>query len=88
MVYVTEPILVKEMLANYYKFAKARGGNPIIRKLMKGVIDAKGDKWVKHRKIINPAFHVEKLKVYSPFSLSITILKKKSNTSKFVYICL
>ncbi|XP_023758186.1 cytochrome P450 CYP72A219 [Lactuca sativa] len=66
MVYVTEPAMVKEMLANYYEFQKSRGGNPLVRKLMKGVIDAEGDQWAKHRKIINPAFHMEKLRHMVP----------------------
>lgn len=70
MVYVTEPAMVKEMLANYYEFQKSRGGNPLVRKLMKGVIDAEGDQWAKHRKIINPAFHMEKLKVHAPSLVS------------------
>ncbi|KAI3778602.1 hypothetical protein L2E82_07982 [Cichorium intybus] len=62
MIQVTEPAMIKEILGDYYKFQKSRGGNPLIRKLMKGLIDAEGDQWVKHRKIINPAFHIEKLK--------------------------
>ncbi|KAC9469349.1 hypothetical protein E3N88_45778 [Mikania micrantha] len=30
--------------------------------LARGLANVEGDQWVKHRKIINPAFHVEKLK--------------------------
>lgn len=63
-VQVTEPAMIKEILADYYKFQKSRG-NPLFRKLMKGLVDVEGDQWVKHRKIINPAFNIEKLKVHA-----------------------
>jgi cytochrome P450 len=31
--------------------------------LADGVVNYEGEKWAKHRRILNPAFHVEKLKV-------------------------
>ena len=37
--------------------------NPLTRLLAIGVINYEGEKWAKHKKIINPAFHFEKLKV-------------------------
>lgn len=63
MVYISEPAMVREILTNYSKFQKSRGGNPLMRKLMKGLLDVEAEQWVKHRKIIGPAFHAEKLKV-------------------------
>ncbi|KAM0000846.1 putative secologanin synthase [Helianthus debilis subsp. tardiflorus] len=62
IVHVSEPSMVREVLANYRKFQKARSGNPLRNLLAMGLFFAEGDRWVKHRKIINPAFHVEKLK--------------------------
>ncbi|PON69782.1 Cytochrome P [Parasponia andersonii] len=35
--------------------------NPFIHYLSDGIILDDGEKWVKRRKIINPAFHLEKL---------------------------
>ncbi|KAI9083496.1 hypothetical protein K1719_034438 [Acacia pycnantha] len=37
--------------------------NPLIRLLVTGLTDYEGEKSAKHRKIINPAFNVEKLKI-------------------------
>ncbi|GJR25090.1 cytochrome P450 CYP72A219-like protein [Tanacetum coccineum] len=47
-------------------FPQARGGNPLVMLLGKGLFVADADQWAKHRKIINPAFHVEKLKHMLP----------------------
>ncbi|CAI9296484.1 unnamed protein product [Lactuca saligna] len=66
LVHISEPTMIREILANYYQFQKPRGGNPLTKLLAKGLIDAEADQWIKHRKIINPAFHVEKLKHMVP----------------------
>ncbi|KAI7740929.1 hypothetical protein M8C21_033056 [Ambrosia artemisiifolia] len=66
VVHVSEPTMIREVLANYKTYQKQRGGNPLTKLLVKGMIDAEGDQWVKHRKIINPAFHMEKLKHMIP----------------------
>ncbi|KAI3694038.1 hypothetical protein L1987_76996 [Smallanthus sonchifolius] len=66
VVHITDPPMIKEILGNYEEFQKQRGGNPLGRLLAKGLVDVEGDQWVKHRKIIKPAFHVEKLKHMGP----------------------
>ncbi|KAF5801435.1 putative secologanin synthase [Helianthus annuus] len=66
IIHITDPSMIKEILGNYEDFQKQRGGNPLTRLLAKGLVDVEGDQWVKHRKIINPAFHVEKLKHMVP----------------------
>ncbi|KAJ0725304.1 putative secologanin synthase [Helianthus annuus] len=66
VVHVSEPTMIREVLANYNLYQKARGGNPPTKLLVAGLIDVEGDQWVKHRKIINPAFHMEKLKHMVP----------------------
>ncbi|KAJ0678184.1 putative secologanin synthase [Helianthus annuus] len=63
VVHVSEPAMIREVLTNYNTYQKPRGGNPLTKMLARGLIDVEGDQWVKHRKIINPAFHMEKLKV-------------------------
>jgi len=66
VVHISEPAMIKDILANNYQFQKPRGGNPVIKLLATGLADAECDRWSKHRKIINPAFHVEKLKHMVP----------------------
>ncbi|KAI3696097.1 hypothetical protein L1987_79106 [Smallanthus sonchifolius] len=78
MVHITEPAIVKEVLANNYQFQKLRRGNPLIKLLLTGLADAESEQWSKHRKIINPAFHVEKLKsIYIPGSRFIPTKRNK-----------
>lgn len=60
-----DPDTIKEALNKSNQFLKVKGGNPLTKLLATGLVFYEGDKWVKHRKIINPAFHVDKLKVYS-----------------------
>nr|GEZ71022.1 cytochrome P450 CYP72A219-like [Tanacetum cinerariifolium] len=55
--------MIKEILNNYEDFQKTR---VLLRFLARGLVDVEGDQWMKHRKIINPAFHVEKLKHMVP----------------------
>ncbi|KAJ0662197.1 putative secologanin synthase [Helianthus annuus] len=62
VVHVSEPSMVREVFANYRKFQKTRGGNPLRNLLAKGLFFAECDRWVKQRKIINPAFHIQELK--------------------------
>ena len=62
-VYITDPNLIKEALNKTSNFQKLRGGNPLFKLLASGLVSAEGETWAKHRKIMNPAFHLEKLKV-------------------------
>lgn len=62
MINISKPELIREALTKMQDFQKAKW-NPIIDKLFPGLVCYEGEKWSRHRKIINPAFHVEKLKV-------------------------
>ncbi|KAG2590304.1 hypothetical protein PVAP13_5NG275500 [Panicum virgatum] len=65
-VIVNDPRLVREVLANRSGHFRKRRHNGLVRRLANGLVSHDGDKWAAHRKIINPAFHLEKLKKMLP----------------------
>ncbi|KAI9083489.1 hypothetical protein K1719_034431 [Acacia pycnantha] len=62
---LANPEDIKEVFNNISVFEKVKF-NPLGKFLITGVFDYNGEKWVKHRRIINPAFHLEKLKLMLP----------------------
>ncbi|KAL8148719.1 cytochrome P450 CYP72A219-like [Apium graveolens] len=58
---ILEPELIKEILMNNKDFKKPTP-NPLAKYLVSGLTGYEDEKWSKHRKIINPAFYVDKLK--------------------------
>jgi cytochrome P450 len=65
-IFISDPQLVKEVLlnelGNYY-----RPEGSILHKIIplvgRGLANLNGEEWVVHRRILDPAFHVETLKV-------------------------
>ncbi|EEF44378.1 cytochrome P450 CYP72A219 [Ricinus communis] len=68
-VIIMDPELIREILTRKFEFQKPEVG-PTMKLFLKGLANIDGDKWVKHRKIINPAFHIEKLKGMLPFFMA------------------
>ncbi|KAG7581956.1 Cytochrome P450 superfamily [Arabidopsis suecica] len=62
---ITNPEQIKEVFNKIYDFEKA-ATFPLFRLLAGGLASYKGDKWASHRRIINPAFHLEKIKNMVP----------------------
>ena len=58
-----DPRLVKEVLSNKFGHFMKISVNPLSKFLIQGLASYDGQKWAKHRRIINPAFHLDKLKV-------------------------
>ncbi|XP_021718979.1 cytochrome P450 CYP72A219-like [Chenopodium quinoa] len=65
IIQISKPQLIREALTKTQDIRKLKV-NPIIGKLFPGVIGHEGEKWAKHRKLINPAFHLERLKLMLP----------------------
>ncbi|XP_027192266.1 11-oxo-beta-amyrin 30-oxidase-like isoform X2 [Cicer arietinum] len=64
-VVITDPEQIKEVFNKIDDFSKPKLTS-IAKYLSVGLIHYDGEKWAKHRKIINPAFHLEKLKGMLP----------------------
>ncbi|KAK4605548.1 hypothetical protein RGQ29_013559 [Quercus rubra] len=62
---IMSPEQIKDVFTKMGDFQKPKP-NPLTRLLAIGVINYEGEKWAKHKKIINPAFHLEKLKLMLP----------------------
>ncbi|KAL0717212.1 hypothetical protein Bca4012_066534 [Brassica carinata] len=62
---IMNPQLIKEVYNKVYDFPKTHTF-PLLALITDGLANADGDKWAKHRRIINPAFHFEKIKNMVP----------------------
>ena len=59
---IMNPEQLKDIFSKMSDFRKIEG-TPLTKLLATGLAKYEAEKWAKHRKIINPAFHLEKLKV-------------------------
>ncbi|XP_057525194.1 cytochrome P450 CYP72A616-like isoform X2 [Amaranthus tricolor] len=58
--------MMKQVLSNKQGHFRKPYLSPLLLVLTKGLTTLEGQKWAQHRKIINPAFHIEKLKNMVP----------------------
>ncbi|KAL5227655.1 hypothetical protein ABZP36_015920 [Zizania latifolia] len=65
-VMIHDPELVKEVLSNKFGHYGKQRITRIGKLLATGVVSYDGEKWAKHRRILNPAFHHEKIKRMLP----------------------
>ncbi|XP_021744885.1 cytochrome P450 CYP72A219-like [Chenopodium quinoa] len=69
---ITKSEQIKEGFNRMNEFRKPKL-NPLTQKFSTGLVNYEGHKWAKHRKIINPAFHLDKLKLMiQSFEISVT----------------
>jgi len=70
---VPQPELIKEILSNKFGHYEKLSGNPLVRKWIGlGLAGLEGEKWVQHRKIVGPAFHLDLLKGMIPTIVECT----------------
>ncbi|KAF8100328.1 hypothetical protein N665_0227s0060 [Sinapis alba] len=62
---IMDPEQIKEVFNKFYDFQKPHTF-PLGDVIAKGLASYDGEKWAKHRRIINPAFHLEKIKNMVP----------------------
>nr|QFS19030.1 cytochrome P450 72A64v2 [Medicago truncatula] len=78
-VIITDPDQIKDVFNKIEDFPKQKL-RPIALYLSVGIVHHEGEKWATHRKIVNPAFHIEKLKGMLPaFSHSCNEMISKWN---------
>ncbi|WOL17033.1 Cytochrome P450 [Canna indica] len=63
---ITDPEMVRQILSNKFGHFGRPRIHPLVRLLSTGVFSYDGEKWAKHRRILKPAFHAEKLKRILP----------------------
>ncbi|KAK1410574.1 hypothetical protein QVD17_37111 [Tagetes erecta] len=74
-----DPEIIKDVLTKLNDFKKTKLTG--LRFIAVGLATYEGDQWAKHRKLLNQAFHVEKLKNMVPaFCLSCSVIIKKWET--------
>ncbi|KAF8728562.1 hypothetical protein HU200_017825 [Digitaria exilis] len=65
-VVVTDPGVARDVLSNKFGHLEKPNFPALTKLLADGVAGLDGEKWVKHRRILNPAFHLDKLKGMLP----------------------
>ncbi|XP_062215858.1 cytochrome P450 CYP72A616-like [Phragmites australis] len=63
---LTDPELTRDVMSNKFGHFEKLKFAALAKLLGDGVANHEGEKWVKHRRILNPAFHLEKLKRMLP----------------------
>ncbi|XP_024932549.3 cytochrome P450 CYP72A616 [Ziziphus jujuba] len=75
---IMEPEMIKEVLSNKQSHFHKPPLSPLITILTRGLTTLQGDNWARHRRIINPAFHLERLKEMVPvFTISCGKMMEK-----------
>ncbi|XP_039115546.1 cytochrome P450 72A15-like [Dioscorea cayenensis subsp. rotundata] len=75
-----DPELVREVLSKKFGHFEKPKSTPFTKYIFQGLVIHEGEKWAKHRRILNPAFHLEKLKLMVPaFSSSCVELIRRWN---------
>ncbi|XP_021744848.1 cytochrome P450 CYP72A219-like [Chenopodium quinoa] len=80
---VTQPEQIKDGFNRMNEFRKPKL-NPLIQTFSPGLVHYEGHQWAKHRKILTPAFHLDKLKPMLP-AFETSIIETINNWEKIVF---
>nr|ADO16184.1 cytochrome P450 mono-oxygenase [Artemisia annua] len=76
-VLIRDPQLIKDILSRPNEFQRPQH-EPLRDSIVGGLVVSEGEKWTKHRHIINPAFHLDSIKsMFSAICLSCSEMIKK-----------
>ena len=64
---IVDPDLAKDVLSNKFGHFEKLNFSALFKLMSDGLANQDGEKWAKHRRILNPGFHLEKLKVRPSF---------------------
>ncbi|XP_056693762.1 cytochrome P450 CYP72A219 isoform X2 [Spinacia oleracea] len=64
IVSITKPEEIREIMMKIYDFPKT--ATPLMKRLTNGLVRLEGHKWARERKLLNPAFHMDKIKHMVP----------------------
>ncbi|KNA06618.1 hypothetical protein SOVF_179370 [Spinacia oleracea] len=62
LVTIAEPELIRNVFMKINEFQKPQS-NPYFKQVATGLVQVEGHHWAKRRKLLNPAFHMDKLKL-------------------------
>ncbi|KAH7652135.1 Cytochrome P450 B-class protein, partial [Dioscorea alata] len=64
---VADPDLIREIFVSRSEYFERYEAHPLVRQLEgEGLVSLRGQKWAHHRKVINPTFHMDNLKLLMP----------------------
>ncbi|KAF3794754.1 Cytochrome P450 72A15 [Nymphaea thermarum] len=66
VVTITDPEMVKDILTNKFGHFRKPPVHPLLKFVALGITTLEGEQWAMHRRIINPAFYLDKLKGMTP----------------------
>jgi hypothetical protein len=82
---IADPDLAKHVLSNKFGHLEKPKFPALWKLLANGLSNHEGDKWVKHRRLLNPAFNLEKIKVGKKSPLFHNLFKKGPFSTTFSF---
>lgn len=68
---MADPGVARNVLSNKLGHLEKPSVPALTRLLTEGVAGLEGEKWVRHRRILNPALHLDKLKVCIRYGIEL-----------------